>query len=1100
MNRFRNLVAFVLAVSAARVTALLPEPPPSFRPLSLEQGLSQAAVRAITQDELGFLWVATEDGLNRYDGYGFTVFRNDPLDPDSLSDNSILSLAPGRGQVLWLGTVDRGIARFDLKTQKFRRYLPAPSRPDALPGGPVAALLEDRAGRLWVASGGGGLARLDPGSSSFRVFRADPADPASVPAPFVLALAQDPSGAIWAGTAGRGLVKLDPETGRVLATYDRDPANPGLPVNAFVNSLLVDRKGRIWAGAGALVRLDPATGETQVYRNDPSNPASFPARQARALAEDTSGRIWVATERGVVQFDPDTELFASFRNAPDDAASLPSDRTTTLLVDRSGLLWVGLDGAGMAVLDLVPSPFLTWRYDPGRRDGMTARIVRGVHEAPDGTLWLSLAGGGLNALDPSTGTVRAYRAGGPGRLSTDDVWNAVVDENGIVWAATLGGGLNRVDPVTGTVRVFRGASGEPGTLSSNALRVLLQGRDGALWIGTVGGGACRFDRATGTAECFRNDPADPRSLSSDVVRALHEGPTGTLWVGTDRGINRLDRTTGRFTRFLDDLSRPETAGIARVYGLCEDATGVLWAGTPRGLVRLDPRSGAVRRYREADGLPNETVYSVLPDASGALWISTNRGLARVVPSPDGATASFRAFDALDGLQSDEFNGGAFHRGPSGTLWFGGILGVTGVRPIELKVDPFAPPIALLSFSKLGKKLPASAWLPSGAVDLGPREGFFTVEFAALAFRSAGKNRYRWKLEGLDEDWVAAGARRRADYTSVPPGSYVFRVKAANKDGVWNEEGARLRIIVKPPWWKTPGAIGTWLFLLAAGGVVVSRLERRRVLGKERERSQLVEAELRAHAAEAQARAVQAEATRKTAELEEARAMQLSLLPRTTPRLPGLEVAAFATTATEVGGDTWDWAVSPDGALALVIGDATGHGVRAGTVVSVMKGLFRGDPFPKDLGAFLDRAGRVLRDLGLPRLHMALAVLVVRGEEITFASAGMPPAWILRAATGEVEEVLVPGAPLGALVDTPHASVSFRLGPGDAVLLSSDGLAESPGLDAEPLGYLRAREHFRATARLSPDDALAAIARHEEKWRGGRPREDDLTLVLLRRDA
>ncbi len=1100
MNRFRLPVAYVLAFFASQAAALPPEAPPSFRPLSLEQGLSQAAVRAIAQDELGFLWVATEDGLNRYDGYGFTVFRNDPLDPESLSDNAILSLAPGRGQALWLGTVDRGIARFDLKTQKFRRYLPDSSRPDGLPGGPVAALLEDRAGRLWIAPGGGGLARLDPGSSSFRVFRPDPANPASLPAPFVLALAQDPSGAIWAGTAGRGLVKLDPETGRVLATFDRDPANPGVLANAFVNSLLVDRKGRIWAGTGALVRLDPTTGEVKVFRNDPSDPASFPARQARALAEDGSGRIWVATESGLVRFDPDTELFASYRNRPDDAASLPSDRTTTLLIDRSGLLWVGLDGAGMAALDLVPSPFVTWRYDPGRRDGMTARIVRGVHEAPDGTLWLSLAGGGLNALDTSTGAVRAFRAGAPGHLSSDDVWNAVVDESGIVWAATLGGGLNRIDPKTETVRVFRATPGEGGSLSSNALRILLLGRDGALWIGTGGGGVCRFDRTSGNAVCFRNDPADPHSLSNDVVRALHEGPSGTLWVGTDRGINRLDRTTGRFTRFLDDLSRPETAGIARVYGLCEDATGILWAGTPRGLVRLDPRSGAVRRYREADGLPNETVYSVLPDASGALWVSTNRGLARVVPSPDAATASFRSFDAHDGLQSDEFNGGSFHRGPSGTLWFGGILGVTGVRPIELKDDPFAPPIALLSFSRLGKKLPASEWLPSRSLVLGPREGFFSVEFAALAFRAAAKNRYSWKLEGLDEDWVNGGTRRRADYTSVPPGSYVFRVKAANKDGIWNEEGASLHIVVRPPWWKTPSAIGAWLFLLAAGGVVVSRLEKRRVLGKERERSQLVEAELRAHAAEAQARAVQSEAARKSAELEEARAMQLSLLPRTTPRLPGLEVAAFATTATEVGGDTWDWAVGPDGALALVIGDATGHGVRAGTVVSVMKGLFRGDPFPQDLGAFLDRAGRVLRDLGLPRLHMALAVLVVRGEEITFASAGMPPAWIFRAATGEVDEVLVPGAPLGALVDTPHASVSFRLGPGDAVLLSSDGLAESPGIDAEPLGYSRARELFRATARLSPDAMLAAIARREEEWRGGRPREDDLTLVLLRRDT
>ncbi len=1093
------LLAAGSASAAGTGRTVAPEPPPAFRHVSLEQGLSQAAVRALFQDSRGFLWVATEDGLNRYDGYDFTVFRNDPLDPESIPDNGQISFAEGKGNVLWVGTVDRGIARLDLSTYRFRRFLPDPQRPGSLPAGPVGAVLEDRSGTLWAGTTGGGLLRLAPGASSFQAFRPDPADPKSFPAAIVLALAEDPSGALWVGTAGQGLLKVDPAGGKVLARFDRDPANPSAPANAVVTNVLVDRKGRVWASAGALARLDPATGETKVYRNDPDDPASFPSRQARQLSEDSEGRIWIATENGIVRLDPESGVFTAFRNRPEDPSSLPSNRVTTLLVDRSGLLWAGLDGSGLAVLDLSGSPFRTYRHQPGRQEGITAPIVRGVHEARDGTLWLGLSGGGLNALDPSTGRVRAFRAGPPPNgLTADDVWNVTVDDEGIAWAATLGGGLNRVDPRTGTVRVFRASRGA-GSLSSDQLRVVIEGRDGALWIGTAGGGLCRFDRKTQRFECFLNDPDDATSLSGNVVRAVHEGPSGTIWAGTERGINRLDRATGRFTRFLDDPSRPETAGIARVYGLWEAPDGIVWAGTPRGLVRLDPRTGGVTRFRAADGLLNESVYSVLPGNGGSLWISTNRGLARVTPSADGRSASFRTFGALDGLQSDEFNGGSFHRGPSGTLWFGGILGVTGVRPAEVKDDPFAPPVALLSFSRLGKKLPSAEWLPSGSVVLGPREGFFSVSFAALSFRGAAKNRYAWKLEGLDDDWVDGGTRRRADYTSVPPGSYVFRVKAANKDGIWNEEGARLGIVVRPPWWKTPAAIGAWILLLAAGGAVVSRLEKRRVLGKERERSQLVEAELRAHAAEAQARAVQAEAARKTAELEEARAMQLSLLPRHTPRVPGLTVAAIARTATEVGGDTWDWAVGPDGALALVIGDATGHGVRAGTVVSVMKGLFRGDPFPGDLGLFLDRAGRVLRDLGLHRLHMALAVLVVRGGAATFASAGMPPAFVFRASSGTVEEILVPGAPLGALVDTPHASVSLKLAPGDVLLLSSDGLAESPGPGGEPLGYARAREAFRVVASLPPEEALATLARREEEWRGERPREDDLTLVLLRRE-
>ncbi len=1092
-----RIAAGLLVVLATGSLAVPEEPLPVFRQVSLEEGLSQAAIRAIAQDENGFLWIGTEDGLNRYDGYGFTVFRNDPNDPGSLPDNGINAIAPGKGSVLWVGTTDRGVAKLDLRTYRFERFLPG--GPGGLPAGPIGCILEDRAGRLWAGVRGRGLAFLEPGAGSFHLLEPNREDGPGFPSANVLTLVEDGAGILWAGTQGQGVLKIDPAKKMVLARFDHDPANPDVPANAVVPSLAFDQHGRLWGGGGSLAVLDPKTNEIRVFRHDPDNPASFPSRQVRSLALDAHGRVFMATDNGVVRFDPETAHFEVFRNRLEDSGSLPSNRTNAVLIERSGMLWVGLDGAGLAVMDLSGSAFRSYRFDAARRNGLTAKVVRGVHEAPDGTVWLGLSGGGLNALDPATGDVRAFRAG-PSGLSLDDVWNVTVDGDGAVWAATLGAGLNRIDPKSGQIEVFRASRSDASALTSDRLRIVITGRDGYLWIGTEGGGLCCFDRKVKEALCYRFKEGDSSSLSNNVVRAVHEGASGALWVGTDQGINRLDRSTGKFTRFLNDLADPRSLGIARVYGLLEGEDGILWAGTPRGLVRLDPRTGAVERYRERDGLPNESVYSVLADQFGSLWLSTNRGLARMWPAGSGGKPRFELFDRMDGLQGDEFNGGAFHSGPAGTLWFGGIQGVTGIRPEAVKKDEFAPPVALLSFSKLGRQLPPADWLAPGRIVLGPKEGFFSIEFTALAFRAAAKNRYSWKLEGLDEDWIPASARRRADYTSVPPGEYVFRVKAANKDGVWNQEGRSLRIIVRPPWWRTSAATGGWILILAASIAVVSRLEKRRVLGKERERTQLVEAELRAKAAEAQARAVQAEAFRKAAELEEARQMQLSLLPRDMPRVPGLTVAATALTATEVGGDTWDWAVDSRGGLALVIGDATGHGVRAGTVVSVMKGLFRGDPFPEDLGRFLDRCGRVLRDLGLPRLHMALAVLTIRGELAALASAGMPPALVYRARTGDVEEYLVPGAPLGALVDRPHECISFLLSKGDAVLLSSDGLAESPGTGGEPLGYPRVRELFREVAPLPPREALLRITQRESEWRSSESREDDLTLVLVRRDS
>ena len=1084
------------------------ELPPRFTRYSAEQGLSQAAVRAVCQDETGFLWIGTEDGLNRFDGYGFTVFRNEPHDAESLPDNLINALAPGKGGHLWVGTADRGLARLDAKTLRFERFASDPKRPDSLPPGPVLAVREDKKGRLWVSVLQRGLVRLDPGSTSFQAVSYRQGD-AGRPAPPVLSIAEDASGALWLATAGEGVVRLDPETG-AIRRWRHDPAAARSLVDDRVLSLLVDRAGNVWAGTvGGISRIDASKSEgsegVTSWRREgdagsAGNPSAFPSQVARSLTQDSQGRIWIGTEAGLVRFDPAPGRFSTLRNVPDDPGSLPSDRILVVLADRAGLLWAGLDAAGLAVTDLSPTAFRTYRRDAARPDGLTGRIVRGVHEGPGGKVWVSFAGGGLDLLDPSTGKVRSWRGdpAHPEGLSSDDVYAVLEDPSGAAWIGTLGGGLDRLDPTTGRFDHWR-ASGAPTGLPSDFLRVLLRDAHGDLWIGTGLSGLARYSEKTGTFVQFHSDPNDPASLSSEVVRALHEGPTGTIWVGTELGVNRLEQDGRSFQRFLADPTKPDTAGISRVYGIHEDASGIVWVGTPRGLARLDPRDGSVRRFRARDGLPNETVYSILPDGRGNLWVSTNRGISRVTPGPEGTSATFRNFDALDGLQSDEFNAAAHFRGPTGTLWFGGIAGLTGFDPAEIRDDPFVPPVSILAFQKLGRVLPRAEGIAAGMVTLHHDEGFFSVEFAALAFRAAAKNRYAWKLEGLDQDWVDGGTRRWAYYTSVPPGDYVFRVKAANKDGIWNETGASLRIVVLPPWWRTRPALALWSLFAVAGLFAVDRSQRRRIVAEERKRSRLVEAELRAQAAEAQAKAVQSESERQSHELEEARALQLSLLPRELPRVPGVSLAALVRTASEVGGDTYDFVLGPGGALSVVVGDATGHGLKAGTVVSVVKGLFRGNPFPEDLPAFLDQCGRVLSDLRLPRLHMALALMVLRGRHVTFCSAGMPPAWVFRAGSGEVEEILLPSAPLGALLGAARSERTFVLDAGDVVLLSSDGLAESPGAGGEPLGYERARELFRKSAVLPPEEAAEAISRAEEAWRAGAARTDDLTLVVLRKE-
>lgn len=818
-----------------------------FTNLSLEQGLSQSAVNCILQDHRGYMWFGTQDGLNRWDGYDFTVYKNDPQNAESLSGNVIWALHEDGDGSLWIGTDGGGLARLNLHTNSFSALRNDPANAASLSSNRVRSIAETPDGALWVGTDGGGLNRLDRKTGALVRFLHDPSKPDSLGNDRIRALAVDAKGTLWIGTQ-EGLDRLDAGQAGFFH-YRNDPNKADSLGDLRIRSLLVARDGAVWVGSYAkgLGRLDPAAGSFSHFRNDPANGGSLSDSTVWSLLEDSEGTLWVGTNGGLNALRHGETSFTRYVHQPTDPASLADSRVLALYQDRGGVVWVGTQGGGLDKWNPLMGAFVLFKSDLSAGSALSNDYVQAFATAPDGTLLVG-TWGGLNVLDPTRRTVRVFRHDpkNSASLADDRVMTLARASDRGLWVGTLEAGLDRFDPVRGTFAHFRHDPAKPGSLSGDGVTSLLHDREGVLWVGVMGGGLNRFQPATETFVRYRHDPAAPASLSDDNVLAVAEDSAGTLWVGTEHGgLNRFDRASGGFAHYRNDPARADSLAPGIVFCVYEDRKGTLWIGTQGGGLSgwsLEDRKASrpvFHRYGEKDGLPNDTVYGILEDEKGALWLSTNRGLSSFDPS----AGTFRNFDLSYGLQSNEFNFGASHRSASGEMFFGGINGFNAFNPAHIRRNAHVPPVLLTGFYRLMKpvRLPQDI-SETAETRITFRDYVVSLEFAALDFTAPAKNRYAYKLEGFDSDWVDPGMSRRATYTNLPPGRYLFRVKGSNSDGVWNEAGASLGIVVVPPPWRSAWAY--LLYGLAILGAVVSYVRRaRKKLEHEAERGRLLEAEV-----------------------------------------------------------------------------------------------------------------------------------------------------------------------------------------------------------------------------------------------------------------
>jgi ligand-binding sensor domain-containing protein/signal transduction histidine kinase len=905
-----------------------------FEPLSLQHGLSQTTVSTMIQDDKGFMWFGTSDGLNKYDGYNFTVYRNNPRHPNSISDDWVTAIYESRHggtATLWMGTARGVLNKYDGEKDEFIRYYlrdsfvclagngrvhsGAPYMVSFFVDSTITAITEDfdsGGSTLWIGTWGCGLYKLvlppsslsessverrihaaslqyesqmpkglgqtlwangkaNHGIAQIIHYQHDPSDPNSLSDNSIHAICRDESGTLWIGTLGGGVNKFNKET-ETFTHYKHDPNDLNSLSNNFVWSIYQDNSGTLWIGTfggglNKLIRHSPnAPGAAPLascgqhkgtrckgvhfihYQQDPSDPHSLSDDDVTAILEDKRGTLWVGTfGGGLNKFDRETGRFAHFKHDPYNLYSLGDDDVLSLYEDESGIIWIGAHlGSGLSKFDRKKQKFTHYKNDPANANSLSDDIVWSIHEDSnqDGSvLWIGTYRGGLNRFDRKRNQYVHYQhdPADPHSLSQNHVRAIYEDESETLWIGTYSEGLNKFDPKTNRFTRYKHNPSDPNSLSNNQIRSICGDKSGSkalsgtLWIGTFGGGLNQLDKRKEEFKRYRHDPTDENSLSDDRVYCVYQDRSGTLWIGTyGGGLNKLaplssgnnsetvvsangaasHQKSVHFIRYVHDASNPNSLSDNRVLAIYESrpdpavagGEGTLWVGTDGGgLNKFDRKSGKFRQFSEKDGLPSDLILGILEDDNGNLWLSTNNGLSKLDPQ----TMTFKNYDESDGVQSKEFSGGAYCQSERGEMFFGGVNGLNGFFPNGIKENSHVPPIVITAFKKFGEEVK----LENGDIELSHTDSFFSIEFAALDYCNPAKNQYAYRLDGFDKKWNYCGTRRFASYTNLDPGEYIFRVKGANNDGVWNEAGVSLKIAIRPPFWRT-----RWFLFLCVGFV------------------------------------------------------------------------------------------------------------------------------------------------------------------------------------------------------------------------------------------------------------------------------------------
>ncbi|MCC5945480.1 MAG: SpoIIE family protein phosphatase [Bernardetiaceae bacterium] len=792
-----------------------------FKAWTTSDGLPQNNVNAVIQDQLGFIWLATDDGLARFDGLRFKVYRKQNQDVKSLPNNQVRDIAIDKSGALWIATKN-GVSRFDRRKERFDTYRYNPDEPNSVSSNEITTLFVDSKGRVWVGTKDQGLSLYNPEQDNFVNFKTKREDANSLSGNYVRAICEDSEGNIWVAVNDYGIDKLSPQEG-VFEHFTPDPyGKTNAPSNDRVGSLLAD-PDKIWIGTdkGGLNVWDMKTQKFSTIKTPAPLAAKLLQENITSLFKKEN-ILWIGTEEGgLYTYDEILDKLSYPTSQEDLQTGLSSRRIQDIYQDKQDGFWIATSGGGINYSNPYKIKFKHYKEQPDRENGLADDRIQTIYKRPNGDVWLGTSSAGIsvlkkeNTIDEEFINIR-HRPEDPQSIRSDKVWTIYPDLNSEdhLWVGT-NEGLNRLHIPTLTFEYHRLNLGGGKDYS---IKTLYQDEQ-RLWIGTYSQGLIALDVKTKEAEYFKSNEYNVATLSHNHVHCLYEDRWGTLWVGTEEGLNLYDGKSERFIRYTQEENNPASLSNNRILSMTEDKDGNLWIGTAAGLNLFDHTNANFTVFNEQNGLPNSVIQSILPDKEKSrIWVSTNKG-AFVFDTKKKKV--LRTFDVKDGLQGNEFLAGAAHVSEDGEIFWGGLNGFNRFYPDQVPYNSHEPPIVLTDFRLFRESMPVqgalapNSLLPQAITDISsltlPYDAnVFAFEFAALDYMTPNKNIYAYRLTPFENNWNFVDAlRSEAIYTNLAPGKYTFEVKGANADGVWNDAGHQLEIIITPPVWKT------WWFQVAA---------------------------------------------------------------------------------------------------------------------------------------------------------------------------------------------------------------------------------------------------------------------------------------------
>ena len=787
---------------------------PRFRHLTTSDGLSQGHVSAIVKDSKGFMWFATDEGLNKYDGYNFTIYKFDPDKPGSLSNSYINDIMEDKAGNLWIATAG-GLDRFDRDKNVFIHY-------GVGVFGVVRDIFQDSKNRFWVGTEEG-LYLLDPLNGHLTAYRHDEKNTNSLSHDFVCRIIEDKNGELWIATKD-GLNRFNADT-KYFTCYRNDPSDSNSIGASWIKSVFRDHKDNIWIGTlgGGIALFNPKKNSFVNFRHDPLDKHSLAYNDILSFAESSNGALWIGTENGGISvFNYATHRFTNYHSDLNDDASINNNSIHSLYKDDIGNMWVGTWSGGVNYMPHFGEKFGLYRQVVGNENSLSNSSILSITGDSYGNIWIGTDGGGLNRLDPKSGNFVHYRNDMANRnsISADYVNTIVEIESGVLGIGYHRGGFDLFNVNAGTFTHFKPEKDNPHSLAVLSVTLLLKDHKGRVWLGTWGGGLHLYHADSKSFTRFQNHRADPNSLSDNFIHSIYEDRNGYLWVGTGNGLNKFDPATGRFIHYRHYAKDKKSISNNMVDCMLEDSEGNMWMGTADGMNRFNSNNNTFTAITMRNGLSNNMIRNMLEDRRGNLWIASNQGLTKM--SADGK--AYRNYSVTDGLQGSEYRANCAYKAKDGQIFFGGPNGLNAFYPENITYNDFVPPVFITGFQVFNKKVEvgdADSLLHQQVsqvkeIVLSYKQSVFTFEFAALNYNLPDKNKYAYKLEGFDKDWNYVDHKRSATYTNLDPGTYIFRVMGSNNDGLWNKEGTFVRLVITPPYWRT-----WWFKLLVVLAVVGS---------------------------------------------------------------------------------------------------------------------------------------------------------------------------------------------------------------------------------------------------------------------------------------